>query len=68
MKTKIILLRSLLFWCFFVLLGFASHAHAFAAVASVEVWVHTIEAAFRPEHRELNLHAFRAGKYFTATD
>jgi hypothetical protein len=31
------------------------------------VWVHTIEAAFRPEHRELNLHAFRAGQYFTAT-
>ncbi len=40
----------------------------FAPEISVEVWVHTIEAAFRPEHRELNLHAFRAGKYFTATD
>jgi Pyruvate/2-oxoacid:ferredoxin oxidoreductase gamma subunit len=40
----------------------------FAPEISIEVWVHTIEAAFRPEHRELNLNAFRAGQYFATPD
>lgn len=40
----------------------------FAREISIEVWVHTIEAAFRPEHRELNLHAFRAGQCFASAD
>jgi indolepyruvate ferredoxin oxidoreductase beta subunit len=39
----------------------------FAREIPVEAWVHTIEAAFRPEHRELNLNAFRAGQCYTAT-
>jgi indolepyruvate ferredoxin oxidoreductase beta subunit len=38
----------------------------FAPEISIEVWVHTLEAAFRPEHRELNLNAFRAGQSFAA--
>jgi indolepyruvate ferredoxin oxidoreductase beta subunit len=41
---------------------------AFAPEISIEVWVHTIEAAFRPEHRELNLNAFRAGQCFATPD
>ena len=40
----------------------------FAREISIEVWVHTIEAAFRPEHRELNLNAFRAGQGFASAD
>ena len=40
----------------------------FAPEISIEVWVHTIEAAFRPGHRELNLNAFRAGQCFAAND
>jgi indolepyruvate ferredoxin oxidoreductase beta subunit len=40
----------------------------FAREISVEAWVHTIEAAFRPEHRELNLNAFRAGQFFASAD
>lgn len=40
----------------------------FAPEISLEAWVHTIEAAFPPEHRELNLNAFRAGRHFAVAD
>ena len=40
----------------------------FAPEISIEVWVHTIEAAFRTAHRELNLNAFRAGRHFAVAD
>ncbi|MDP2483877.1 MAG: indolepyruvate oxidoreductase subunit beta [Candidatus Palauibacterales bacterium] len=41
---------------------------AFAPEIPIEAWVRTIEAAFRPEHRDLNLNAFRAGQCFVEAE
>lgn len=40
----------------------------YAREIPLEAWIHTIEEAFRPEYRDLNLHAFRAGQALVGED